>query len=72
MMQFLVSGRFNAGFSFGLMRKDFPAATDLAKRLSATMPLGDVPLKSWTDAETTLGVASDHRGIFRLLDGQFG
>lgn len=72
MMQFIVSGRFNAGFSLGLMRKDIPAAADLAKRLNATMPLGDVLLKSWTDAEATLGGASDHTAIFRLLDGQSG
>jgi|GEM_PF-2580710 len=72
MMQFIVSGLFNSGFGLGLMRKDIHTATDLAKRLKTRMPLGDVLLKSWTDAEATLGGASDHTEIFRLLDGRSG
>ncbi|MEW6334389.1 MAG: NAD(P)-dependent oxidoreductase [Thermodesulfobacteriota bacterium] len=68
MMQFVVSRLFNSGFSLGLMRKDIRIATDLAKRVNSRMLLGDVLLKSWTDAEATLGGAADHTEIFRILD----
>lgn len=68
MMQFVVSRLFNSGFSLGLMCKDIRIATDLAKRVNSRMLLGDVLLKSWADAEATLGGAADHTEIFRILD----
>ena len=68
LMQFIVSGLFNSGFSLGLMKKDINIATDLAKSLGADTLLGEVLLKSWADAEAKLGGAADHTEIFRLLD----
>jgi 3-hydroxyisobutyrate dehydrogenase len=68
MMQFIVSGLFNSGFSLGLMRKDIGIAVDLAKSTGSKTLLGEVLLKSWADAEAKLGGAADHTEIFRMLD----
>jgi 3-hydroxyisobutyrate dehydrogenase len=68
MMQFVVSKLFNSGFSLGLMRKDIGIAADLAKSTGSETLLGEVLLKSWSDAEKQLGGAADHTEIFRMLD----
>jgi 3-hydroxyisobutyrate dehydrogenase len=67
LMQFIVSGLFNSGFSLGLMKKDINIATDLAKRVGAQTLLGEVLLKSWADAEAKLSGAADHTEIYRML-----
>jgi 3-hydroxyisobutyrate dehydrogenase len=68
LMQFIVSGAFNSGFSLGLMKKDINIATDLAKSLGSDTLLGEVLLKSWTDAEKKLSGAADHTEIYRMLE----
>ena len=68
LMQFIVSGLFNSGFSLGLMKKDINIATDLAKSLGSNTLLGDVLLKSWADAEAKLSGAADHTEIYRMLE----
>jgi 3-hydroxyisobutyrate dehydrogenase len=68
LMQFVVSGLFNSGFSLGLMKKDINIATDLAKSLGADTLLGEVLLKSWADAESKLTGAADHTEIYRMLE----
>ncbi len=67
LMQFIVSGLFNSGFSLGLMKKDINIATNLAKKLGDDTLLGEVLLKSWKDAEAKLGGAADHTEIYRVL-----
>jgi 3-hydroxyisobutyrate dehydrogenase len=68
LMQFIVSGQFNSGFSLGLMKKDINIATDLAKSLGSDTLLGEVLLKSWADAEAKLSGAADHTEIYRMLE----
>jgi len=68
LMQFIVSGSFNSGFSLGLMRKDINIATDLAKSVGAQTLLGEVLLKSWAEAEVKLSGAADHTEIYRMLE----
>ena len=68
LMQFIVSGAFNSGFSLGLMKKDINIATDLAKSLGSNTLLGEVLLKSWADAEAKLSGAADHTEIYRMLE----
>jgi 3-hydroxyisobutyrate dehydrogenase len=68
LMQFVVSGAFNSGFSLGLMKKDIGIATGLAESLGSDTLLGEVLLKSWADAEAMLGGAADHTEIYRLLE----
>ena len=68
LMQFIVSGQFNSGFSLGLMKKDINIATDLAHSLGSGTLLGEVLLKSWADAEAKLSGAADHTEIYRMLE----
>lgn len=68
LMQFIVSGQFNSGFSLGLMKKDINIATDLAQSVGAQTLLGQVLLKSWADAEARLSGAADHTEIYRMLE----
>lgn len=69
LMQFVVSGLFNSGFSLALMRKDINIATDLAKSVGADTLLGEVLLRSWADAEKKLSRGADHTEIYRMLEG---
>ena len=68
LMQYIVSGLFNSGFTIGLMRKDVGIAAGLANSLGSRTLLGDVLLESWADAEAKLGGAADHTEIYRLLE----
>ncbi|MBE0621248.1 MAG: NAD(P)-dependent oxidoreductase [Burkholderiales bacterium] len=68
LMQFIVPGSYNSGFSLGLMKKDINIATDLAHSLGADTLLGEVLLKSWADAEAKLSGAADHTEIYRMLE----
>ncbi|TSA17569.1 MAG: NAD(P)-dependent oxidoreductase [Betaproteobacteria bacterium] len=68
LMQFVVSGEFNSGFSLGLMKKDINIATDLALDLGSETLLGEVLLRSWADAEVKFGGAADHTEIYRMLE----
>ena len=68
LMQFVVSGLFNSGFSLGLMKKDIGIASDLAQRLGSDTLLGEALLKSWVDAEAKLSGAADHTEIYRMLE----
>lgn len=68
LMQFIVSGAYNSGFSLGLMRKDINIATDLAKSVGAQTLLGEVLLESWANAEAKLSGAADHTEIYRALE----
>ncbi|MBE0614309.1 MAG: NAD(P)-dependent oxidoreductase [Burkholderiales bacterium] len=68
LMQFIVSEKFNSGFTLGLMKKDINIATDLAQSLGAETLLGEVLLKSWADAERKLSGAADHTEIYRMLE----
>ena len=68
LMQFIVSGAYNSGFSLGLMRKDINIATDLAKSVGARTLLGGVLLESWANAEAKLSSAADHTEIYRALE----
>jgi 3-hydroxyisobutyrate dehydrogenase len=67
LMQFIVSGLFNSGFSLALMRKDINIATELAKSVGTDTLLGDALLKAWTDADSKLKGA-DHTEIYRMLE----
>ena len=68
LMQFIVSGAYNSGFSLGLMRKDINIATDLAKSVGAQTLLGGVLLESWANAEAKFSGAADHTEIYRALE----
>jgi 3-hydroxyisobutyrate dehydrogenase len=45
--RWIMSNRFDSGFSMGLMRKDVRLASELAARTGAELPLADVVAKLW-------------------------
>jgi len=68
LMQYIVSGLYNSGFTLGLMRKDIAIAAGLANSLGSRTLLGEGLLESWADAEAKLGSNADHTEIYRLLE----
>lgn len=61
---------YRGGFKVKLMRKDFGLAVDTAKRLGVNLALGDVGLKTYTDAMNDPNCKDrDSRVIYRYLGG---
>jgi 3-hydroxyisobutyrate dehydrogenase len=46
--KFILSNRFNSGFSMGLMRKDVRLAVDLADRMGIDLPVARLVTELWT------------------------
>ncbi|GAC1428105.1 MAG: NAD(P)-dependent oxidoreductase [Burkholderiaceae bacterium] len=65
--QFMLSGKFNSGFSLGLMAKDLGIAVGLGKSLGQTMDLGEEVLQIWRTADAALGKGADHTALYRYL-----
>lgn len=63
--QFIVSGKFNSGFSLALMAKDIRTADDLAHQLDVPAPLADEVAAQWDEALKMLGPSADHTEIGR-------
>ena len=63
--QFIISGKFNSGFSLALMAKDIRTADDLAHQLDVPAPLADEVAAQWEDALKVLGSSADHTEIGR-------
>jgi 3-hydroxyisobutyrate dehydrogenase len=66
-VQFMLSGAFDSGFSLQLMAKDIGTAMDLGKSLGLNMRLGQRVLGVWSDAATNLEPSADHTEMYRYL-----
>lgn len=55
----IVSDRFDSGFSMGLMRKDVRLARELAKRAGADLPLSDTVAELWASSAGRLADTDD-------------
>ena len=55
----VMSERFDSGFSMGLMRKDVRLASEMAKRTGARVPLADVIAKLWAESRDRLQDSDD-------------
>jgi 3-hydroxyisobutyrate dehydrogenase len=64
---FMLSGRFDSGFSMALMAKDLATAMELASSIGAPMRLGQEVLGLWSDADQALGKGADHTEMYRWL-----
>jgi 3-hydroxyisobutyrate dehydrogenase len=64
----IMSGRFDSGFSMGLMRKDVRLARELADLIHADLPLSEVVARLWAGSVEWLSDTDDftHMGA---LDG---
>jgi 3-hydroxyisobutyrate dehydrogenase len=67
--QFILSGRFDAGFSLRLMDKDLATAFKLAQDVGQPMQLGTHLVSLWHEAAGALPPQADHTEIFRYLEG---
>lgn len=60
----VVSNRFDSGFSMGLMRKDVHLASELAARTGADLPLAEVVTKLWAGSALKDGEDFTRMGAF--------
>ena len=67
--QFILSGRFDAGFSMRLMGKDLATARDVGRTLGLQMPLCEEVSRIWEAASAGLPPDADHTEVFRHLEG---
>lgn len=66
--QFILSRRYGAGFSLGLMAKDLRTALETAEATATPAPLAGACIALWNAAEAKLGGAADHTEIARYLE----
>jgi 3-hydroxyisobutyrate dehydrogenase len=66
--QFVLSRRFDAGFSLALMVKDLGTALDLAADTGTPAELAAACRQLWTRAGEVLGPGADHTAIVRWLE----
>ena len=68
--QFILNGKFNSGFSLGLMAKDIALAMEVAQAVDVPAELGQATLDLWKKAESKVGGAADHTEIARFVNQQ--
>jgi 3-hydroxyisobutyrate dehydrogenase len=56
----VLTGRFNTGFTVGLLAKDVGIAVNLAEQIGVANPIGKLSLGLWTEARDALGADQDH------------
>jgi 3-hydroxyisobutyrate dehydrogenase len=66
--QFILSRRYSAGFSLGLMAKDLRTALETAEATATPAPLAAACIALWNAAEARLGAAADHTAIAQYLE----
>jgi 3-hydroxyisobutyrate dehydrogenase len=69
---FILSRRFDAGFSLDLMVKDLKTAMEVAHATGSPVPLGEACLLAWTDAQKALGPGADHTAVARYWENLAG
>jgi len=70
--QFVLSRRFDAGFSLGLMVKDLATALELARDTDTAAPFAEECRALWTRAAAALEPGADHTAIVRWLESLAG
>ena len=70
--QYVLSRRFDAGFSMGLMAKDLRTALEVLRATDTPAPLADYCVPFWEDAAKKLGPHSDHTEMVRVLEQATG
>ncbi|MCL6708973.1 NAD(P)-dependent oxidoreductase [Pseudomonas sp. R2.Fl] len=65
--QFVLSEKYNSGFSYALMRKDLETALRLAQDLHVTAPLAESFVPICSKGEAIVGKQADHTEIARLV-----
>jgi 3-hydroxyisobutyrate dehydrogenase len=68
-VQFMLSGAFDSGFSLQLIAKDIGTAIDPGESLGLNMRLAQQVLGVWSDAARDLEPSADHTEMYRYLQG---
>ena len=58
-----MSGKYDSGFSMGLMRKDVRLALEMAERVGVKLPLGVAAAELWESSADTQSDSSDFNRI---------
>lgn len=66
--QQVLSRRFAAGFSLGLMVKDLRTALEVANATGMRSPMAETTLEQWARAEALLGPQADHTEMARYVE----
>ncbi len=66
--QYILSGRFDAGFAMDLMVKDIGTALSLARDLGTPTLLSAATVSAWAEALEALGEGADHTELARWIE----
>jgi 3-hydroxyisobutyrate dehydrogenase len=66
--QFVLSGKYNAGFGLDLMVKDLSIALGIAKETSTPTPFSSLCREMWAASAQMLGPGQDHTAIAKLCE----
>ena len=66
--QFVLSRKFDAGFSLDLMVKDLGIALGVAEATDTTAPFSSLCRQMWSGAQTVLGTGQDHTAVARFSE----
>ena len=70
--QFVLSRKFDAGFSLDLMVKDISIALDVARETATPAPFAALCREIWTGAQRSLGPGRDHTELARYSEQMAG
>lgn len=70
--QFILSRRFDSGFSLDLMAKDLTIAVELARATDTPIPFGTVCRELWAAARVQLGAGQDHTAVVKWFESVSG
>jgi 3-hydroxyisobutyrate dehydrogenase len=70
--QFVLSRRFDSGFSLDLMVKDLSIALEVGRNGAAPTPFSALCREMWTSAASMLGKGQDHTAIAKLSEALAG
>ena len=66
--QQVLTRKFAAGFSLGLMVKDLRTAIEVARATGMPAPLAETTLEQWAQAQELLGPQADHTAMARYIE----
>ena len=67
---FMLSEKYNSGFSMALMRKDLQTALSFIERMGTPQAFADQCVSTWSEADATLGKGADHTAMHKFIREQ--
>lgn len=66
--QYVLSRKFDSGFTLGLMAKDLNIALGIAHEYDVNAPFADLCRNLWSGAQSVLGAQADHTAVAQLSE----